>query len=139
MSFNWLLNCLLFDDVTMQHMYMATGVMSARKKYGVAYPLEYANPSDNKNADAFNCVQRGHQNSLENLPSFLSLLCISGLTYPVSASLAGAVYLAGRVMYFRGYSTGDPKKRMQGGFLHLGSLALLGLTLKTGYDLLFGM
>lgn len=125
--------------VMMQNMYMASGVMSARKKYGVSYPLEYANSSDNKNADAFNCVQRGHQNSLENLPSFLSLLCISGTRYPVSASIAGAVYLVGRIMYFKGYSTGDPKKRMQGGFLHLGSLALLVMTGKMGYDLLFGM
>ena len=47
-------------------------------RYGVGYPNLYADAS-NKNANAFNCVQRGHQNSLEGYPKFLALLLSSGL------------------------------------------------------------
>lgn len=111
-------------------------VVSARKKYGVKYPAEYADPSVNKEADAFNCVQRGHQNSLENQASFLSLLMAAGVRYPLSASIAGAMYLVGRVAYFRGYCSGDPKGRYRGGFLHLAHLALVGMVGKFAWDLL---
>lgn len=47
-------------------------------RYGVGYPNLYAE-SSNKNANAFNCIQRGHQNSLEGYAMFLSLLLSSGL------------------------------------------------------------
>jgi glutathione S-transferase len=42
-------------------------VMEARKKYGVDYPNLYAVPGYHKDADAFNRVQRGHQNALESV------------------------------------------------------------------------
>jgi hypothetical protein len=47
----------------------------------------------------FNCVQRAHQNSLENQPIFLALLTLSGLQYPVTAATFGGLYLAGRIGY----------------------------------------
>lgn len=37
------------------------------------------------------------------------------LQFPIAASVAGLGYLIGRVMFFKGYSTGDPKNRMRGG------------------------
>lgn len=36
-------------------------------RYNVKYPALYAEKGT-PNADKFNCVQRAHQNSLENLP-----------------------------------------------------------------------
>ena len=59
----------------------------------------------------FNCTQRGHQNSLENQPIFLSLLLTAGLRFPVTAAIAGASYLIGRVIYMESYATGDPAAR----------------------------
>ncbi|KAI4321222.1 hypothetical protein MLD38_034628 [Melastoma candidum] len=64
---------------------MSFQVGAARKKYNVFYPNLYASESDNKDANLFNCIQRGHQNSLEMMPLFF---------------------------YFKGYATGDPQNRL---------------------------
>lgn len=45
----------------------------------VKYPNMYADKKENKDADAFNCVQRAHQNTLENIPHFLMFLLLAGL------------------------------------------------------------
>ncbi|EFJ49502.1 hypothetical protein VOLCADRAFT_89757 [Volvox carteri f. nagariensis] len=98
------------------HGYMAVKVMQARKKH----------------RKAFNCVQRGHQNSLENQPIFLALLVTAGLKHPITAAAAGVIYLVGRVMYMQGYSTGDPDKRMRGSLLYAGLFTLIGIVCKWG-------
>jgi glutathione S-transferase len=115
-------------------------VGAARKKYSVPYPQMYAEKKD-KNANEFNCVQRAHQNVLENLPLFYAMLatssyvkgcCLKSWTTtdwcadcaliscrvyrPKLAAAAGVVRIAGFVMYVKGYSTGDPGKRRQGSF-----------------------
>lgn len=116
-----------------QNLVFAIGVSKARKRYGVKYPALYASEGDGiskEDALKFNCVQRGHQNCLENLPSFLSLLLTAGLWYPCAASGAGLVYLAGKWMYFAGYSTGDPRKRMKGSIAYLGLFALVGMVIR---------
>eukprot|EP00271_Cylindrocystis_brebissonii_P010952 TRINITY_DN274_c0_g1_i1.p2 TRINITY_DN274_c0_g1~~TRINITY_DN274_c0_g1_i1.p2 ORF type:complete len:100 (-),score=20.17 TRINITY_DN274_c0_g1_i1:1428-1727(-) len=81
-------------------------------------------------------VQRGHQNSLEILPQFLVMLLISGVPYPVTASLAGVLFVIGRVFYFTGYSTGEPKRRMDGSVQYLGLVTLLALTAWTSVRML---
>ena len=121
----------------MQHVYMSIGVIKARKLYKVPYPALYADEK-NENATKFNCVQRGMQNSLENLPTFYALLLTAGLRYPVSASIAAAVYLVGRIFYFKGYSTGDPKGRQKGGFTHFGALALVVMVFKFAIEVAMG-
>jgi uncharacterized MAPEG superfamily protein len=59
------------------------------------------NCSDEKARSQFNCVQRAHQNSLENYPQFLAMLTLAGVKYPITAAAAGAIYLAGRIFYFQ--------------------------------------
>lgn len=54
----------------------------------------------------------------------------------MTASVAGAVYLLGRIVYFQGYSSGEPKKRVRGAFMYLGTLTMLGCLVKGGVDLL---
>ncbi|KAF4139126.1 MAPEG family [Phytophthora infestans] len=101
----------------------------ARKKYGVDYPQMYAEKSE-KNAKAFNCVQRGHQNIVENIPSFVGLFFPSALYRPQVATAAGLVRILGFVVYMRGYSSGDPQKRMQGAFGHFALLVNVGLSVE---------
>ncbi|GFH08648.1 microsomal glutathione S-transferase 3 [Haematococcus lacustris] len=116
------------------HIYMSIGVQAARKKYNVKYPTLYATEADTKDHKAYNCVQRAHQNCLENLPTFYALVISTGLKYPITASAAGMVYLAGKILYFNGYSSGDPEKRMQGAPSYLGLLTLLGTAVKMAID-----
>lgn len=113
------------------------GVMSARKKYKVEYPLLYA-PESNKEADKFNSVQRAHQNTLvESYPGVMIQMLVTGLFYPLAAASFGALWAIGRLIYFKGYSTGGPQGRMIGGLVsHLGDFPLMILCLKVAYDLL---
>ncbi|KAM7541042.1 hypothetical protein Aperf_G00000038934 [Anoplocephala perfoliata] len=96
------------------HMFLAKRVIDARRQIDFPAPNMY-HPT---NAE-FNCIQRAHQNYLENLPLFLSGIFIGGLFCPVSASILGAIYLAGRIGYYKGYTSGDPLKRKRGGFSFL--------------------
>lgn len=126
------------------HVYMATKVMKARKKYEVAYPNLYAdkdNCPNEANRKAFNCVQRGHQNSLENLPIFLASLIITGLVHPLVASAFGVMYLLGRIAYVEGYSTGIPDKRINIGTAvgFIGLLGLMGTAVRIAVALLAGV
>ena len=95
-------------------------VGQARKKYEVPYPDMYS-----KESKIFNCIQRAHQNTLENLPQFFFLLTMAGFSYPRLSAAAGWVWIVGRVLYALGYSTGEPEKRMKGVVGYLGLLTLL--------------
>jgi glutathione S-transferase len=123
------------------NVWMSVKVGGARKKYGLEYPHLYASKdtiSDEKARNAFNCVQRGHQNTLEGYPAFLFLLLAGGLQSPVVAAIAGATFLTGKVVYFLGYSTGDPKKRRHGVFSYAGLFTLLFLSGALAFNLVTG-
>jgi len=141
-------------------------VVQARSKHGIPYPTMYAvpgtpryydpsmRPSDsdasasgnsskteyitNEEAYAFNLVQRGHQNMIENAPFFLALL-LCAWPYPLYAGIAGLAYVIGRAVYMFGYMRG-PKSRMYGAvFIYPGLLTLLGLTGMTAYNVVNGV
>ncbi|XP_074568736.1 uncharacterized protein LOC141825251 [Curcuma longa] len=109
--------------------WMAIQVLLARERYNVDFPTMYALESENKDAKLFNCIQRGHQNSLEMMPAFVVTLLLSGLYCPVGAAALGAVYTVGRYYYFKGYATGVPDNRLTVG--RFGFMALLGLMILT--------
>ncbi|KAG7382084.1 Microsomal glutathione S-transferase 3 [Phytophthora pseudosyringae] len=119
------------------NMWAGIKVGKARKLYGIEYPQMYAEQSD-KNAKAFNCVQRGHQNIMENVPIFLALIFTSSIYRPQIAAIASFVRIMGFILYMRGYSSGDPKKRMQGSFGYLGLLLNIGLSVEASLRL-FGL
>lgn len=100
----------------------------------VPYPLMYAEGTSEE-ANSFNCVQRGHQNFLENLPIFLVAQLLLASIHPRTAAFLILLWSVGRVVYFLGYSQGDPNKRLPGAIVsaltQLGScLSLLYLGLR---------
>lgn len=86
------------------NMYMSFNVMSARKKYNVEYPNLYAVPGYHKEANAFNRVQRGHQNMLETLPLVLCMGFISGVQFPLASIVLNAMHSLGCCLYQIGYA-----------------------------------
>jgi glutathione S-transferase len=124
-----------------------------RKAAGIPYPNMYASqesidaqkdPQKKRALYLYNCAQRGHQNFLENYTVGLSGLLLSGLTYPIPASIAGVVWIVSRAGYALGYTSTSEKNvngrgRFSGGlgslyyFVHI---AYLYMTIKTGVDLL---
>ena len=96
-------------------------VTKARKKHDVTYPTFYENSKPE-----FNCIQRGHQNSLEYVPFLHATSLLGGLFHPTLAAAGIVVWIIGRVIYMLGYSTGSPGKRAPG-FI----LSIVGLLLTT--------
>ncbi|XP_074335702.1 uncharacterized protein LOC141672903 isoform X2 [Apium graveolens] len=104
------------------NLWMGYQVVKARIKL-------YASESDNKDAKLFNCIQRGHQNTLEWMPLFLTLMAMGGIKHPIISAVFGLVYVVARYFYFTGYSTGHPQKRLTIGVYNY--IALAGLLLCT--------
>lgn len=83
----------------------------------------------------FNCTQRAHQNTLEILPVYNTLLLVGGLKYPEIAAACGTIFILGRMAFAQGYCTGDPAKRTRGAFGYIGLIGLLGTSVSTVYSL----
>ena len=141
---------------------MAFGVGAARKKYGIKYPQLYAVPgtpraygpaaetkslsgasaeslSENCSAEdayAYNSVQRGHQNSVENYPVIVALSLV-GWGFPVPAGFALLSWSLGRIAYFNGYSKSvESRNQLPAALLtYPALLTLWGLALATAVHL----
>ncbi|VVA94180.1 unnamed protein product [Arabis nemorensis] len=119
------------------NLWMGAQVGGARKRYNVPYPTLYAIESENKDAKLFNCVQRGHQNSLENMPMYFILMILGGMKHPCICTVLGLLYNVTRYFYFKGYSTGDPMKRLTiGKYGFLGLFGLMICTISFGVTLI---
>jgi glutathione S-transferase len=84
--------------------YLGAKVMAAREKFNVPYPNMYATPGYHKEADAFNRVQRGHQNYFELLLLFTICNLTGGLKYPLVNVGAVVLFSLGSILYQAGYS-----------------------------------
>ncbi|KAL9247963.1 hypothetical protein vseg_021332 [Gypsophila vaccaria] len=119
------------------NLWMGFQVGKARRKYKVDYPTLYATESENKDAKLFNCVQRGHQNSLEHMPVYFILMILGGMRHPCACAGLGFVYLVARYFYFTGYSSGDPQKRLSiGKYSFIALFGLLICAISFGVNLL---
>ncbi|VDB87923.1 unnamed protein product [Peniophora sp. CBMAI 1063] len=118
--------------------WQAIYVSMARKAAKVEYPRAYAEKAEQEASPAakvFNCRQRAHANTLENVPGAIVLTLLAGLGYPVFAASALGFWSFTRIIYTIGYGTGDPAKRIIGSELSgLTLLALLGGAGKVAYD-----
>ncbi|MBW0466113.1 hypothetical protein O181_005828 [Austropuccinia psidii MF-1] len=109
-------------------LFQTYAVGKARKAAKVPYPITCASPEEALADPAkmkFNCAQRSHYNTLESLPFFLFSLLFTGLRHPRFAAGCGFTWVLGRAIYTLGYNTGEPSKRMRGGFHHLSFFGLL--------------
>jgi glutathione S-transferase len=101
---------------------MALTVARAHSKTGILAPA--------MTGDAYleRCI-RAHTNTLEWMPIFLPAMWLFAVYWnPMWASIFGAVWIIGRILYFRGY-VADPKKRYIGFFIQ--SMAVFALSLGT--------
>ncbi|KAH9065643.1 hypothetical protein EDB87DRAFT_1679371 [Lactarius vividus] len=114
-SFHWVVAS-IFSIVPVVQWQM-TLVVQAREKAGIQYPRLYAEKAEQEaslDAMIFNCVQRAHQNTLENVPPMVLSTLISAIHYPKLAAIGCAYWSFSRVLYTMGYSTGEPSERSRG-------------------------
>jgi glutathione S-transferase len=102
-------------------LYFYTGILvaKARGKYGVKAPATTGNPD-------FERVFRVQMNTLEWMPIFLPVLWLFALyvkDWP--AAVLGLVWIAGRILYIRGYSEAADKRHRGFSIQAFASSALL--------------
>ncbi|KAJ6610505.1 hypothetical protein B0H10DRAFT_1811569, partial [Mycena sp. CBHHK59/15] len=84
-----------------------------RKAAKIDYPRMYADNQEMAASPAamkFNCAQRAHQNTLENIPQIYGMTVILGLKYPIAAATALGMWVVSRIAYTVGYASGNPAK-----------------------------
>ncbi len=92
------------------YFFLATRVAVAHGKFGVKLPAMTGNPD-------FERIYRVHVNTLEWMPTFLVPLWLCAIYLSdVAAAALGLVWIAGRIVYFVGYSRAV-EKRLPGFFI----------------------
>ncbi|KAJ6481758.1 hypothetical protein C8R45DRAFT_1002946 [Mycena sanguinolenta] len=89
-------------------------VSGARKAVNIAYPRLYAEKAEMDASPAalkFNCVQRAHGHTLENIASIYALTALTTLSSPHVAAGALGAWVVSRILYTNGYATGVPDSR----------------------------
>jgi glutathione S-transferase len=100
------------------YFFLATRVSVARGKFGVRLPAMSGNPD-------FERVLRVHMNTLEWMPTFMAPLWLCAVYLnDAAASVVGLAWIAGRILYFTGYSTAV-EKRLPGFFIQSTACILL--------------
>lgn len=105
--------------------FIAFGLMvgKARGKYGVHAPATAGHPQ-------FERMYRVQMNTLELLVLLLPAMYLAARYWsPSLVALAGAVYLVGRVVYWRAYTQNPASRTLGFGLSFFPILALLGATL----------
>lgn len=111
--------------------YHGAFVSRQRRPAKVSYPNTYAT-ADEASKDPlkwrFNCAQRAHSNYLENLAVFLPTFLASSVLHPIAASVFGAIWLTGRIVYAHGYASskhGSTSGRFKGFWYNIGQVGVI--------------
>ena len=106
-------------------------VMKARKNFGVEYPTLYLDRKE-KNAKAFNSVQRGHQNMVEGSYICMAMALVGSLhseDFALYNAVGGICYNIGCFLYAKGYATaidnGEGRYKQGGAVKYVGVLTAL--------------
>src|SRR5262252_9083213 len=100
------------------YFFLATRVAARRGKFGVRLPATTGNPD-------FERIFRVHMNTLEWMPPFLVPLWLCAIYLnDMAAAVLGLVWIAGRAVYFSGYSRAV-EKRLPGFFIQSTACILL--------------
>lgn len=107
----------------LQYLFFGALVGQARGRYGVAAPAVGGH-------EQFERIYRVQMNTLELLVAFLPALWLAAMYWsPQAVAAVGAVYLVGRLLYWRAYCQ-DPRRRSLGfalSFLPIVALLLAAL------------
>ena len=107
------------------YFFTSTQVARARYKYGVKLPAISGHPD-------FERVFRVQMNTLEWMPIFLPALWLAAVySSDLIAALLGLVWIAGRLLYMRGY-TQAAEKRETGFFVQASAAGILWVTALIG-------
>ena len=100
------------------YFFLATRVAAARGKFNVKLPAISGHPD-------FERIYRVHTNTLEWMPIFLPLLWLCAIySSDIIAAVLGLVWIAGRAVYFTGYSEAV-ERRLPGFFIQSAACVLL--------------
>jgi glutathione S-transferase len=107
------------------YFWLSLNVARARGKYGIKAPAIAGNPD-------FERVFRVQMNTLEWMPIFLPALWLAAAySSDLIAALLGLVWIAGRLLYMRGY-TQAAEKRETGFFVQASAAGILWVTALIG-------
>ncbi|KAJ7605116.1 hypothetical protein DFH06DRAFT_261023 [Mycena polygramma] len=89
-------------------------VTSHRTRAGIEYPKLYADAQEMAASPAafvFNCAQRAHQNTVENIGMIYMMTALVATQYPVVAASALGMWVVSRAAYTIGYVGWGPESR----------------------------
>lgn len=112
------------------YFFIATRVAAAHIKFGVKLPAMSGQPD-------FERTYRVQMNTLEWMPIFLPLLWLSAIYFSdIASALVGLVWIAGRILYYRGYCQAV-EKRLPGFAIQAMACVLLFIGAVTGLLTIF--
>eukprot|EP00047_Mylnosiga_fluctuans_P024556 m.163915 g.163915 ORF g.163915 m.163915 type:complete len:147 (-) comp9881_c2_seq1:367-807(-) len=115
-----------------QHLYIQAWLTTYRRRNDIPEWMIYASLEDCKSeriAHVHNCGAAAFAGISARQPFFLAMMFFAAVKYPLIASIAGAVFVVGQLLYFLGFTSGSPPSR------HIGAISYIALFILAVLDL----